>query len=218
MDEGKCEDLLQKLHTELLGITQSIDQMSGEHRTHDFETARVLAILDKKREQVQLKDLIDSESKKKLKSVLQSNLDEANRKTFEIQTLIDQLRRQLDSYISKERKEEINSEFKILMKRYLFELSVAGLTEDTYPDFTAEINDQGSDQPRALLAYGFSVLQLMLKRCSSSYCPIIIDSPIQQHQDAINHVRILEFIKKNQPEGSQIILGVVDTKGVEIWR
>jgi hypothetical protein len=44
---------------------------------------------------------------------------------------------------------------------------------------------------------------------------IIIDSPIQQEQDAVNHQRILEFIKKNQPNGSQLIPGVVDTKNVD---
>lgn len=215
LDEGKCEDLLQKLQTDLRRITQQIDEMSGEHRSHDLETARVRALLSKKREQVELKDLIDSESKKKLKSVLQANLDEANRKTFEIQETIDKLRRELDSFTSKQRKEDITSEFKSLMRRFLFELAVAGLGENSYRDFTAQVKDQGSDQPRAVLAYGFSVLELMLHRCSSAYCPIVIDSPIQQEQDAVNHVRILEFIKKNQPEGSQLIVGVVDLKGVD---
>ena len=101
------------------------------------------------------------------------------------------------------------------MKRYLFALAVDGLSEADYSDFTAKIHDPGSDQPRAVLAYTFSILQLMQKRASSAYCPIIIDSPIQQEQDADNHQRILEFIKNNQPEASQLILGVVDTKNVD---
>jgi hypothetical protein len=101
------------------------------------------------------------------------------------------------------------------MKRFLFDLSVAGLTEESYSDFAAKIHDQGSDQPRAVLAYSFSILHLMQTRASSAFCPIIIDSPIQQEQDAVNHQRILEFIKKNQPNGSQLILGVVDTKSID---
>jgi hypothetical protein len=88
------------------------------------------------------------------------------------------------------------------------------VTEDSYSDFTAKIHDQGSDQPRAVLAYTFSVLQVMRNRASSAYCPIIIDSPIQQEQDAVNHQRILEFINDNQPDGSQLIVGVVDTKNI----
>lgn len=215
LDEGKLEELLQKLQVELQEVNARISKMSGEHREHDLETAKVRALLEKKREQVQLKDLIDSESKKKLKAVLQTNLTDANLKTVEIQREIDDLKTKLDGFTSREKKAEIIMEFKTLMKRYLFDLSVAGLTEDAYPDFSTKIHDQGSDQPRAVLAYTFSILQLMQKRASSAYCPIIIDSPIQQEQDAINHQRILEFIEKNQPDESQLILGVVDTKKVE---
>lgn len=215
LDEGKCEELLRKLQGELQEVNTRIAKMSGEHREHDLETAKVRALLEKKREQVQLKDLIDSESKKKLKTVLQNNLTEANLKTVKIQEEINDLKAKLDAFTSKEKKSEINQEFKTLMKRYLFELSVAGLNEDSYPDFTARVLDQGSDQPRAVLAYGFSILQLMHKRASSAFCPIIIDSPIQQEQDAKNHQKILDFIKNNQPEGSQLILGVVDTKNVD---
>jgi len=215
LDEGKLEELLQKLQGELQDVNTRISRMSGEHREHDLETAKVRALLEKKREQVQLKDLIDSESKKKLKSVLQTNLTEANLKTVEIQQEIDNLRTKLDGFISREKRAEIVEEFKTLMKRYLFDLAVAGLTEESFSDYTAKIHDQGSDQPRAVLAYVFSILQLMQKRASSAYCPIIIDSPIQQEQDAVNHQRILEFMKKNQPDGSQLILGVVDTKNVD---
>jgi hypothetical protein len=215
LDEGKCEELLRKLQGELQDVNTRIAKMSGEHREHDLETAKVRALLERKREQVQLKDLIDSESKKTLKTVLQNNLTAANLKTVEIQEEIDDLKKQLDAFTSREKKAEINAEFKSLMKRYLFELSVAGLNDDSYPDFTSKVFDQGSDQPRAVLAYGFSILQLMHNRASSAFCPIIIDSPIQQEQDAHNHQKILDFIKKNQPEGSQLILGVVDTKDVD---
>ena len=215
LDEGKLEELLQKLQGELQEVNARIAKMSGEHREHDLETAKVRALLEKKREQVQLKDLIDSESKKKLKGVLQNNLTDANLKTLEIQQEIDDLKIKLDGFTSREKKAEIVKEFQGFMKRYLFDLSVAGVTEESYSDFTAKIHDQGSDQPRAVLAYTFSLLHVMHKRASSAFCPIIIDSPIQQEQDADNHQRILEFIKKNQPGGSQLILGVVDTKDVD---
>jgi len=215
LDEGKLEELLQKLRGELQEVSAGIAKMSGEHHAHDLETAKVRALLEKKREQVQLKDLIDSESKKKLKLVLQTNLNEANLKTIEIQQEIDDLKVKMDAFTSREKKAEIVQEFKTLMKRYLFDLAVAGLSEDSYPDFISKVHDQGSDQPRAVLAYSFSILQLMQKRASSAFCPIIIDSPIQQEQDNANHERILQFIKTNQPKDSQLILGVVDTKDVD---
>jgi hypothetical protein len=53
-----------------------------------------------------------------------------------------------------------------------------------------------------------------MKRFSSStYCPIIVDSPNQQDQD-IEHIdKIMKFINKNQPQDSQLILGLAETYG-----
>lgn len=80
---------------------------------------------------------------------------------------------------------------------------------------TSKIHTQGSDQPRALLAYGMAVLELMRDRSSSVFCPVIIDSPIQQEQDVPNHERIVKFIHERVPKDAQLILGIVDDKGVD---
>jgi hypothetical protein len=55
----------------------------------------------------------------------------------------------------------------------------------------------------------------MRDNTSSVYCPIVIDSPIQQEQDQENHERIITFIKEKQPVNSQLIMAVVDAKGVD---
>ena len=78
-----------------------------------------------------------------------------------------------------------------------------------------KINEQGSDLPRALLAYGFSILNVMRDHASSVFCPIVIDSPIQQEPDKENHERILTFIRDNRPDDSQLIVAVGDTKEIE---
>jgi hypothetical protein len=101
------------------------------------------------------------------------------------------------------------------MRRNLHELSVPDLSAKEMADVTAQIRTQGSDQPRALLGYGMAILELMRKRSSSVFCPIIIDSPIQQEQDVPNHERIVKFIRDRLPEDAQLILGIVDDKGVD---
>ena len=53
----------------------------------------------------------------------------------------------------------------------------------------------------------------MKKYSSSTYCPLIIDSPNQQDQD-IEHIdKIMSFINHNQPDDSQMILGLAETYG-----
>jgi hypothetical protein len=54
---------------------------------------------------------------------------------------------------------------------------------------------------------------LLAKKKAPVFAPIVIDSPIQQEQE--NHVRVLDFLKKNRPEEAQMIIGVVNPKGVE---
>jgi len=74
----------------------------------------------------------------------------------------------------------------------------------------SNIKEQGSNLPRALLAYYFAFLHIMDKYSTSTFCPIVIDSPNQQEQDSENLKAIMNFINQNQPENSQLILSLVE--------
>ncbi len=214
-DEGKCEHLLHSLREQLEVVLKEIGQMSGRHHKYDSEIAHIKSLLDRRQAEVQLKDLIDAESKKKLKSVLQAKFEAANLELFRLAQKIEDLQKKLDAFVDKERRKELKEQYHVLMHRNLFELSVPDLSHSEMTDVTAKIQTQGSDQPRALLAYGMAILELMQKRSSSVFCPIIIDSPIQQEQDVPNHERIVNFIHQRMPTDSQLILGIVDDKGVD---
>ncbi len=214
-DEGKCEHLLHALREELDVVLKQIDRMSRDHRKQEVEIAHIKSILDRRQAEVQLKDLIDAESKKKLKSVLQAKYEASGKELFALVERIQTLQTQLNAFVDKPRREEIKKHFQQLMRRNLAELSVSGMSAQETSDYTVKILNQGSDQPRALLAYGASIFALMRERSSSTFCPIIIDSPIQQEQDIPNHQRIVTFIRDRRPPDSQLILGIVDDKGVD---
>ena len=61
----------------------------------------------------------------------------------------------------------------------------------------------------------FSIFQVMKKYTSSAYCPIVIDSPNQQAQDLKHVDKILKFINENQPDESQLILGIEELYNVD---
>jgi hypothetical protein len=75
---------------------------------------------------------------------------------------------------------------------------------------TCNIKESGSDLPRAILAYVFSILHVIRNYGSSVFCPIVIDAPRQQEQDIVNYLKMLEFIRDNLPDDSQLILSLVD--------
>jgi len=214
-DEGRCEHLLHTRQEELAVIVKEIDRMSGRHRKYEADIAHIKSILDRRQAEVQLKDLIDAESKKKLKSVLQAKFDASNTELSALTDKIAELEKQLEAFVDRERRKELREHYHQLMRRNLHELSVPDLSRTEMADVTAKIQTQGSDQPRALLAYGMAVLELMRERSSSVFCPVIIDSPIQQEQDVPNHERIVKFIQQRLPNDAQLILGIVDDKGVD---
>jgi hypothetical protein len=214
-DEGRCEHLLHTLREELDIVVKGIDRMSGEHRKHEADIAHIKSILDRRQAEVQLKDLIDAASKKQLKGVLQAKFEASNREMFELTEKLDKLQKQLNAFVDKGRRQELREHYHQLMRRNLHELSVPDLSQQEMMDVTSKIRTQGSDQPRALLGYGMAVLELMRERSSSVFCPVIIDSPIQQEQDVPNHERIVKFIHQRMPKDAQLILGIVDDKGVD---
>ncbi|SIR52412.1 hypothetical protein [Priestia flexa] len=72
-----------------------------------------------------------------------------------------------------------------------------------------------SNQPRGLLAYSYSVLNVNYKYSNSTFCPIVIDSPNQQDQGEGNYKKMLNLIFNERPKGSQVILGTVNRPEIE---
>jgi hypothetical protein len=214
-DEDKCENLLGVLEGKLREVNDQISNDSKIQGDILLHQARIQEILAKKREQIDLKDLIESESRKKLRGVLQRNVNEVNEKLERLTKTIEALKIRLAAYTTHDWRQEIYKDYKTGMKSFLFDLAVYGIAEENYSTPVTKIKEQGSDHPRALLAHGFAVISLIKKRSKAIYCPIVIDSPIQQEQDEINHIKILNFIKNNIPVDSQLILGVVDSKGID---
>jgi len=72
--------------------------------------------------------------------------------------------------------------------------------------------------PKILTAQGlrllqnahYSILKVMHEFSTSTFFPIVIDSPNQQDQDKENLQKMMELIFSEQPTDSQLILGVVD--------
>lgn len=77
------------------------------------------------------------------------------------------------------------------------------------------VKSQGSDTPRALLAYYYAILFTSKEFTNLPLFPLIIDSPNQQDQDEKNRNKIIKFIFENTPKDYQLILGTVDLHGFE---
>lgn len=98
------------------------------------------------------------------------------------------------------------------MSSFLPELGVLTVSHKSYKSIYSNIGTGGSIRPRVLLAYYFSLINLICQFAGTSNVifPFIIDSPKQQDMDEDNWVKELDFIIKHQPEDTQMIVGLVD--------
>lgn len=207
-DEDRCRELIVELNRELKEIDDKIEKENSAYNKNNEEIVKIEAILENKKGQIKLRDVIDNAGRNELKMVFEENTKTIMQSITENAIQQKDLEDRLKALADKKRREQIMTMYHKYMKQYLFALDVTSLPESGYKKIDSNIPETGSALPRALTAYYFSIFQVMKKYTSSAFCPIIIDSPNQQAQD-IKHVdKILKFINENQPEDSQLILGL----------
>lgn len=215
-DQDRCHELLTGLLHEHSAVSAEIDAAKGQHVSAVDELQHIEAILHERQGQVLLKDIIDAEGRKQVRQLLEADIEVVRKAIYDLSFEIDELRSRIKKFENKERRQKIIGEYRDLMKSYLYKLDVHNLSPKEYNSPTCKIEETGSDQPRALLAYYYSILHVMSRYSSTPFCPIIVDAPNQQDQDIANIKKMLILLRDEQPPKSQLILGLVDDFGIDL--
>ncbi len=214
-DKDKCFLTLSSLKEEYKIIEKKIFSLKKSYEMNSKEIKRLESILSKKQGNIQLKDIIASEGKKEFRSIIKGDITEKQIEIRKTELDIQRLEKEMSTFLNKDHREKIIDYYKTMMGEFIDKLKVTNLSESMYKKIDSYIYETGSDLPRAQLAYFYSILYVIKRFSPSLFFPIVIDSPNQQEQDVINHKKIVEFIKEYQPKSSQLILGLVNTAGVE---
>lgn len=216
-DENKCAELLTELNKEFINVNEKIDSLKKEFHLADGEVSNIGIILAKKKGDLTLHEVIESEGKRQLKTILIAQLEDILMAMVKVKLEQEDLLSKQKDVVGglKERKLQILALYHQRMRDYLLKLDVQKLALDSYKDVDCIINISGSDKPRALLAYYYSILHVMHDFTSTTFAPIIIDSPNQQDQDKDSLKKMLEFIRDEGVSDAQLILGLTDTQGID---
>ncbi len=214
-DEDSCQQLLVDLKQELRSIEGRLSDARLTHSEKNSQLQAVDKLLETKRGEVTLRDILENEGKKEVHKILESDIEELNAEIGRLDEVIRAMQKRMNALTNRIRKGEIIAGYGKFLRRYLAALDVQPQPNAVYKRVDARIKECGSDLPRALLAYHFSILQVIHERSSSAFCPIVIDSPNQQDQDPANLNRIYEFIRDEKPKDSQLVLALVDPADVE---
>jgi len=164
---------------------------------------------------VTLADVIRNESERVIDNKLQDERNSIDMLIGSEVARIDAASERMKRFDNRKAKVEIRKKYRNHMQMFCEQLNVGDLPQKCYSDVDCTINETGSDLPRAVLAYYYAFLHTMTAFSSTARCPIVIDSPVQQDQDAENAARVIQFIVNNVPPGAQLILGTVQLHGVE---
>jgi len=215
MDEDNCASLMVKLAEEIHEIDEKLEREQTESKKVTDEVLAIERLLARKEGEIALGDLLRQEGRRELRDVMQKDTAALEIQEGELRVKAkesDKRMRQLDG---KDRREDVNDFFYEKMKSFLAMLDVNGIAEAKLKTVDARLTDTGSELPRALLAYKLAFLHTAQKFSVVVPAPLVIDSPNQQDQDEGHLARILTFIRDNRPAGLQLVLGLVDTAGVD---
>jgi len=209
-DEAKTGDLLIEIldHIADNNTKLSTARISLEHVSQ--QELDIQDLLTRKKGQVTFARLLKRAGNQTFSAQLNEQIEALDVILAKIDGRIFEAKTKIEDSKSPEHRRAILDQYVSTMGRYLRGLNVTSLAEKDYSKISFTLKETGSDRPRAILAYMFSVLQLIWSSETSLRCPIVLDSPNQQDQDSENHRRMLEFIRDNRPTGSQLVIFAVD--------
>lgn len=214
-DIDTCRDLLSDYLEEKKIIAKNVAKLESQLNLQVAKVGEITGLLNVKQGKVHLKDVIQNESSKQIKEIFNRSQSSYSAQISEVEDQKSDLEVSRSKLNNKERKDSILGRFNSLIDIFLIKLNVHTLNSGGFSDIPLSVKSQGSDTPRALLAYYYAILFTYKEFTSLPLFPLIIDSPNQQDQDASNRNRIIKFIFENTPDDCQLILGTVDLHGVD---
>ena len=193
-DIDTCRSLLSDYLEEKKKITKEVTKLENQLNLQVAKVREITNLLNEKKGKVRLKDLIQNESSKQVKEIFNRSQSNYSAQIGEIEEEKSDLETARSKLNNKERKESIVSRFNTLIDLFLMKLNVHTLNSDGFSDIPLSVRSQGSDTPRALLAYYYAILFTSKEFTSLPLFPLVIDSPNQQDQDAINRNKIIKAL------------------------
>lgn len=210
LDEDSCLGLLSELDEQKREADKRFQEFRASTAESMAASAEIEKVLATTTKEIALRDVLRREGQKDVSESLRRDIDELNAKIGPIDERQAEAEKKMNSYTKKKLQAEIKTFYFSEMQRLLQRLSVVNIPEKTYKRIDASIKETGSDLPRAILAYYFAILHTIHRYSSSTFCPLVIDSPRQQDQDETNWRRMLVCIDEERPKGAQLILALAD--------
>lgn len=217
-DEDRVTEFVAHINAEITRLEGEISNVYENYSVAKGEAERIQSILSEKQGELTLGTVIESEGRRAADKLLNDQLDSIKGQTEELNIELGKIKDELRALNAKSSgvRKQVMEEYERSLRENFISLDVLSFSEVVFKSLTPHLIEIGSTLPRALLAYQFTILDLISKRSPATVCPIVIDSPNQQAQDKDSLTRILKFISEHQPHGTQLILGLENDMGLTL--
>jgi hypothetical protein len=205
-DADACRTVLSESRARIAELDASIEielkKLFGAHE----QIKKISALLDEKRGEIKLGDMLRDESERMVDKTLVSEGLEIDHQIGEVEHKISLAESRMKKFENKVHKNSIMDFYVNKLKAFCEELAISSVPDKMYGSIRPVINEAGSSKPRLLLAYYYAILHTIDAYSTACFCPIVVDTPLQQDPDPKNAERMIRFAIDKRPTGSQIIL------------
>jgi flagellar biosynthesis chaperone FliJ len=208
-DREACVQFVRDQHEQLFEICKKASMAEAELKETNVLIDRVNGTLAEREGDLTLKEVIENAGANVARSLFDSQLEEIRAEVATQQSKITGLAREVKAFDNKKRKVGIEAFYAKKMASFLRKLNVKNIDYDSATKILNKVNDTGSDQPRAVLAYYLAFMLTVFEYSTALTAPMVIDSPNQQDQDTTNAAAMIDLIFSTRPGNGQTILGTV---------
>ena len=212
-DEFETKDLIIRYQDELEKIECAINKEKENAEIAQKEILKTQEIINTKKNEVSFKDYIESQANKRLMGVLLEKSQEYAEKKDKLESKYRELTEKLKKIGEKFDKKEILASFKSYVLD-AFKKMGSGVSENTDISIGGKFSFSGSSLPRAIVAFHFSYFKIISKYRGPLMAPIVVDEPKQSGIVERGYQMLLEYMLKERPKKSQLILAIASESGM----
>ncbi|WP_157577828.1 hypothetical protein [Roseivivax halodurans] len=200
---------VEKLDRDIEAKFRAVPELQGR-------IGRIQEILEETRGEVKLGDMLRDESERIVDNTFEQEERSIDGDIGALNDRIAEARKEMSSFDKKEHKDRIIKFYAGKLREFCTKLGVENVPTNMWDNIRPTVRETGNRAPRLLLAYNYAILHTIFKFSTSCFCPIVVDTPLQQDPDPQNSERMIKFALEERPQGSQLVLATGSLHGVEL--
>lgn len=214
-DAEACRMVLVEATARVERLDKDIDAKLKAVPALQNRIARIQEILEETRGDIKLGDMLRDESER----IVDDTFEQEERSIDgDIGALNDDIvaaKKEMSSFDKREHKDRIIKFYATKLRTFCTKLGVENVPANMWDNIRPTIRETGNRAPRLLLAYNYAILHTIHEFSTSCFCPIVVDTPLQQDPDPVNSEKMIRFAIDDRPEGSQLVLATGSLHGAE---